>query len=64
MAEHTSIHFIHALAAFLMVVWFFILLTFVVAKWPDNSITSTIRNCVPLGEWADSYQPATNLQAA
>jgi hypothetical protein len=54
MHEHTHIHFIHALSAFLMVVWFFILLTLIMAKWPDNAFVHVLRQTIPHGDAADS----------
>lgn len=52
MQEHTHIHFIHGLAAFLMVVWFFMLLTMLVARFPDSSFAHVVRQTVPLGDAA------------
>lgn len=63
MAEHTHIHFIHGLAAFLMVVWFFVLLTLIMAKYPDNSFVQLLRECVPHGDAADQSTPTVSLAA-
>ena len=63
MKEHTHIHFVHGLAAFLMVVWFFILLTLIMAKFPDNGFVKLLRECVPHGDAADSSTPTVQLAA-
>lgn len=63
MREHTHIHFVHGLAAFLMVVWFFMLLTIVMAKFPDNSFVSLLRETIPHGDAADQSTPTLSLVA-
>lgn len=63
MREHTHIHFIHGLAAFLMVVWFFMLLTLIMARYPDNSFVQLLRETVPHGDAASSHTPTISLAA-
>jgi len=63
MREHTHIHFVHGLAAFLMVVWFFILLTLIMAKFPENGFVRLLRETVPHGDAANAGTPTISLAA-